>query len=141
MYILISTRAGAPTAELREADNCRSFRVVTEGIAPSQVGKALSVLGIGGPHTGTDVCVATEWIRSQGPVRNDAGWANQFQSMLDYAEHRGWTAEAGRFVIAHIDITPLERRASTSTLSGEDSGDPRAPSPQCAHSAAPAPSA
>ncbi|WP_261984557.1 flavin reductase family protein [Rhodococcus sp. WS3] len=72
-------------------------------MTPSEVGPALSALGIGLPHNGTEACVATDWIRSQAPVREDQGWAARFQSMLDYADTKGWMAENGQFVIGHID--------------------------------------
>lgn len=96
MYINVDPSG---SATLADADNFRAFSVVTASDSASA--DALSDLGSLDPD-GEHVWLDGEAVkRLAGPEVADT-WHTEFDNMVQYAQSKGWTDDAGR-IRAHIE--------------------------------------
>ena len=102
MRIAITPGAEAPAITLHEADDFKSFKVVT---APEVTGDDLSraLRRLGRPTDDDHVFVSVEAIKTLAASRaENQDWQAGLQTMLAYAQSKGWTDTNG-YVRAHIE--------------------------------------
>jgi hypothetical protein len=103
MYILVTTKAGAPHVTLEEPDDCTRFHVAIQELSNEQATELLVSEGVG--KAGTDqhawITVSAIRERAQGGVAPD--WPQRFDAMLAYAERKGWLSEDKAFIRGHIE--------------------------------------
>jgi hypothetical protein len=82
--------------DLVEVEDLRRLHVeVADGTAAEVAGRV-----DGADHVWLDVAA----LRAAGQAKaGDPGWAERFDSMIDYARSKGWLDEAGTAVRAHIE--------------------------------------
>jgi hypothetical protein len=71
------------------------------------VAEALTLAGAGRP-AGGDVFVSAAWVRATMAERedDDEEWQTGFEAMLGLARSRGWIAEDGDGIRAHLVAAP-----------------------------------
>jgi hypothetical protein len=100
--IIEVTAAGV---SLRDPRDFRDFHVVlAEGV---DLAEALTIAGAGRP-TGDDAYVSSAWVRDVMAERedDDAEWQTGFEAMLGLARSKGWIAEDGDGIRAHVTGQP-----------------------------------
>jgi hypothetical protein len=77
---------------------------VAEGV---DLAESLTLAGAGRP-VGDDVLVSARWIRAVMAEREDDDevWQSGFEAMLGVARSRGWIAEDGDGIRAHVVRVP-----------------------------------
>ena len=91
----------ASGVSLRDPRDFRDFHVeVAEGV---DLAEALTVAGAGRP-SGDEVFVSTGWIREVMAERedDDEEWQTAFEAMRGRARSKGWIAEDGDGIRAHV---------------------------------------
>jgi hypothetical protein len=100
--IIVVTASGV---SLRDPRDFRDLHVeVADGV---DLAEALTVAGAGRP-AGDDVFVSTAWVRDVMAERedDDAEWQAGFEAMLGLARSKGWIAEDGDGIRAHVTGAP-----------------------------------
>ena len=95
----------ASGVSLRDPRDFRDFHVeVADGI---DLAEALTVAGAG-RAVGKDVFVSTAWVRDAMSERedDDDAWQTGFEAMLGLARSKGWIAEDGDGIRAHVVRDP-----------------------------------
>ncbi len=93
--MIIKISATSP-ASLEDADNFKSFKVMSATAAPA------SAFANIGRRDGDHVWVDTAWLKANGRP-NDPDWLASLDKMLTYAKGAGWLDENGA-VRAHIEV-------------------------------------
>ncbi len=86
---------------LRDPRDFTQFHVeLAEGV---DLAEALTVAGAGRP-AGDDAYVSAAWVRDVMAERedDDAEWQTGFEAMLGLARSKGWIAEDGDGIRAHV---------------------------------------
>jgi len=92
-----------PAIELVEPQDCTRFHVAVRGGDSGSLRTALEVHDIGRLQPSGDTMIAITTIRRMAKGRVPAGWDNDFAGMLEYALRKGWLAEDGMAIQAHVD--------------------------------------
>jgi hypothetical protein len=98
----------APTAvRLEEPDDVGRFHVAVEdGVV--DVNAVLGDAGFGRiDDTTGEALIPVETVRQAARGRVGPDWEAGFIKMLSYAESRGWLAEDGAAIRAHIEVQPV----------------------------------
>jgi hypothetical protein len=102
MFVLVSAADGGPRAELREAGDLKRLHVEFRQVDDAAGAAALAAGGFGtvaDGHAWLDIGA----LRRAGEDTED--WPGQFEAMVGYARHKGWTDAAGERLRAHIERT------------------------------------
>jgi hypothetical protein len=81
----------------------------------AQIAAALQASGAGYLADDTAMISAT-WIKATVPLT--AVWLEGFGAMLSFAESRGWLADGGLSIRAHIERSTVNRPAVLTTADG-----------------------
>lgn len=95
----------ATTAVVTEADDCARLHVST-ALAHAEIDQALRTAGLGyldGSAARLDLGVLRARAREAATTGD---WDSRWQAMVDYASGKGWLADDGSTVEAHIEFQP-----------------------------------
>jgi hypothetical protein len=102
MVIVVSAdRDSAGSVELREPEDCQSFKVEVRGLALEGVAEVLQAHEIGRLDV-DDAFIAPSAVKRLAAGRVTEDWSLRFDSMLDYARIKGWLDERG-WIQAHCE--------------------------------------
>jgi hypothetical protein len=102
VHVTVDLGAERPAVALAEPDDCTRFDVTVSGTGDDgDLDRALVEAGVGrtDDHEAL-VTVAAVRRLAAGSVGDD--WEGRLQSMLDYARGRGWLADDGESIRAHV---------------------------------------
>jgi hypothetical protein len=99
--VLMIIDVTASGVSLRDPRDFGDFHV--EAAGGVDLAEALTVAGAGRP-VGDDVFVSTAWVRDAMAEREDDDdeWQTGFEAMLGLARSKGWIAEDGDGIRAHV---------------------------------------
>ena len=101
MVIDVDVRAEPPVVALEDPEDCKAFSVRLRGGGAGLAG-ALGSAGVG-RMDGDDALIDVDAVRRMAAGRVGDGWEGDFAAMLQYAEGKGWIADEGRSIRAHIE--------------------------------------
>jgi hypothetical protein len=84
---------------LDEPEDCTRFHVAVVGDADG----ALAAAGAGRFEDRDTAFVSVDAVRGMAAGRVGAGWAGDFAAMLRFAESKGWLADDGTTIQAHVE--------------------------------------
>jgi len=90
-----------PAVALADPEDCKAFSVRLRGDRAG-LGGALESAGVG-RMDGDEALVAVDAVRRMAEGRVGTGWEGDFAAMLDFAEGKGWIADEGRSIRAHVE--------------------------------------
>lgn len=97
------TQAGSTrTVSLEEPNDFTTFHVVASGLPPKDVPGVLGTLGVGQP-VDSDVFIDVSALRRLASGVRSAAWDESFDAMVTYARGKGWTADDGDALRAHVE--------------------------------------
>lgn len=102
MIILLDTE----TCAVSDADTLTDLRVVTGIDDPSALADAIRAAGLGAMGPGDDDHVSVDIARLRTLARASAtldDWDERFDSMIAYADGKGWVSGDGTAVRAHVE--------------------------------------
>ena len=101
MVVDVDTTTEPPTVALDDPDNCTAFSVRVRGKRAGLAG-ALESSGVG-RMDGDEALIGVDAVRRLAADRVGSSWDEDFAAMLDYAEGKGWIADEGRSIRAHVE--------------------------------------
>jgi hypothetical protein len=90
-----------PAVALEDPEDCRAFSVRLRGDR-SRLGAALEAAGVGRME-GDEALVEVDAVRRMAAGRVGSSWEGDFAAMLEYAGTKGWIADEGRSIRAHVE--------------------------------------
>ncbi len=103
MVVDVDLTTDPPAVLLADPEDCTAFSVRVRGDRAG-LGGALESAGVG-RMDGDEALVAVDAVRRMAEGRVGAGWEGDFAGMLDFAEGKGWIADEGRSIRAHVEGT------------------------------------
>ena len=100
MVVDVDTTTEPPGVALDDPENCTAFSVRVQGDRAGLAG-ALESSGVG-RVVGDEALIEVEAVRRLAADRVGSSWDGDFAAMLDYAESKGWIADEGRCIRAHV---------------------------------------
>jgi hypothetical protein len=97
----VDLQAQPPVVALDDPEDCTAFSVRVRGDRDGLAG-ALERSGVG-RMDGDEALVEVDAVRRLAAGRVGPGWEGDFAAMLDYAEGKGWIADQGRSIRAHVE--------------------------------------
>ena len=97
----VSTQPAA--VSLEGPEDCTAFSVRVRGDR-SRLRSALEGAGVG-CMDGDEALVTVDAVRRLAAGWVGPDWEGDFAAMLDYAERKGWIADEGRSIRAHVEDT------------------------------------
>jgi hypothetical protein len=91
----------APVVALEDPEECKAFAVRVRGDRAA-LGAALESAGVG-RMDGDEALIEVEAVRQLAAPQVGEGWDADFAAMLSYAEGKGWIADGGRSIRAHVE--------------------------------------
>ena len=101
MVIDVDLQAEPPAVALEDPEDCKAFSVRARGDR-AWLGTALEAAGVG-RIDGDEALIGVDAVRRLSAGRVGSGWDGNFAAMLDYAEGKGWIADEGRAIRAHVE--------------------------------------
>ncbi len=101
MVIDVDVQAEPPAVALEDPEDCKAFSVRVRGDRAGLAG-ALESAGVG-RMDGDEALVEVDAVRRMAAGRVGDGWEGDFAAMLDYAGSKGWIADDGRSIRAHVE--------------------------------------
>jgi hypothetical protein len=89
------------TVTLEAPEDCKAFSVRIRGDRARLAG-ALEAAGVG-RMDGDEALVGVDAVRHLAAGRVGPSWEGDFAAMLDDAEGKGWIADEGRSIRAHVE--------------------------------------
>jgi hypothetical protein len=99
VHVDVSTEP--PAVALEDPEDCTAFSVRARGDR-ARLGAALEGAAVG-RMDGDEALVEVEAVRRLAAGRVGPGWEGDFAAMLDYAGSKGWIADDGRSIRAHVE--------------------------------------
>jgi hypothetical protein len=99
----VDVAAEPPAVVLEEPEDCRAFSVRVRGDRAGLAG-ALESAGVG-RMDGDEALIEVDAVRRLAAGRVADGWEGDFAGMLEYARGKGWIADEGRSIRAHVEGT------------------------------------
>jgi hypothetical protein len=90
-----------PAVALEDPEDCRAFSVRVQGDRAA-LGPALESAGVG-RLDGDEALIEVEAVRTLAAGQVGDSWEGDFAAMLQYAEGKGWIADEGRSIRAHVE--------------------------------------
>jgi hypothetical protein len=97
----VDLQAEPAVVTLESPEDCRAFAVRARGDG-SGLGAALDASGVG-RMDGDEALVEVDAVRRLAAGRVGEGWDADFAGMLAYAATKGWIADEGRSIRAHVE--------------------------------------
>ena len=101
MVVDVDVTTDPPAVALGDPEDCTAFSVRVRGDRAA-LGRALEATGLG-RMDGDDALIGVDAIRDLAAGRVGDGWEGDFAAMCDYAEGKGWMADEGRSIRAHVE--------------------------------------
>jgi hypothetical protein len=102
MHVTVDLVSNPPAVSLLESDDCTRFDVVVHGSADADLlGRVLVGDGIGRIEEDEALVSVAAVRRLAGSVSEK--WEADFLAMLEYARSRGWLADDGLDIRAHVE--------------------------------------
>jgi hypothetical protein len=101
VVIDVDVTAEPPVVALDDPEDCKAFAVRLRGDRAGLDG-ALESAGVGRVD-GDEALIGVDAVRRLAAGRVGSGWEGDFAAMLDYAEGKGWIADEGRSIRAHVE--------------------------------------
>jgi hypothetical protein len=101
VVIDVDVQAEPPAVALEDPEDCKAFSVRLRGDRGGLTG-ALESTGVG-RMDGDEALIEVDAVRRMAAGRVGDGWEGDFAAMLDYAQGKGWIADQGRSIRAHIE--------------------------------------
>lgn len=101
MVVDVDLRVDPPAVVLVEPEDGTAFSVRARGDR-SRLAGALASAGVG-RMDGDEALVEVDAVRRLAAGRVGDGWEGDFAAMLDYAAAKGWIADDGRTIRAHVE--------------------------------------
>jgi hypothetical protein len=101
VVIDVDVTAEAPVVALEDPEDCTAFSVRVRGDRAGLAG-ALESAGVG-RMDGDEALIGVDAVRRLAAGRVSSGWESDLAGMLRYAEGKGWIAEEGRSIRAHVE--------------------------------------
>ena len=86
---------------LEDPEDCTAFSVRSRGDRAG-LATALEAAGAGGMD-GDEALIEVDAVRRLAADLAGSAWEEDFAAMLDYAEGKGWIADEGRSIRAHVE--------------------------------------
>jgi hypothetical protein len=99
----VDLQAEPPAVALEDPEDCTAFSVRARGDRTA-LGGALEAAGVG-RMDGDEALVEVDAVRRLAAGRVGEAWEGDFAAMLDYAATKGWIADEGRSIRAHVEGT------------------------------------
>jgi hypothetical protein len=90
-----------PAVALEQPEDCTAFSVRVRGDRAALPG-ALESTGVGRTD-GDEALIGIDAVRRLAADQVGEAWEGDFAAMLDYAEAKGWIADDGRSIRAHVE--------------------------------------
>ena len=97
----VDLEADPPAVALEDPEDCTAFSVRVRG-RRAGLGGALEASDVG-RMDGDEALVGVDAVRRMAQDRVGPGWGDDFAAMLRYAEGKGWIADDGRSIRAHVE--------------------------------------
>jgi hypothetical protein len=97
----VDVRAEPPAVALDGPEDCKAFSVRVRGDR-ARLSSALEAAGVG-RMDGDEALIEVDAVRRMADRRVGPGWDGDFAAMLDYAATKGWIADDGRSIRAHVE--------------------------------------
>ena len=101
MVVDVDVSGERPAVELAHPEDCKAFSVRVSGDRAG-LDDALQRNGVG-RMDGDEALVAVDAVRRLAAGRVGPGWEGDFAAMLEYAGTKGWIADEGRSIRAHVE--------------------------------------
>ena len=101
MVVDVDLTTEPPALALDDPEDCKAFSVRVRGDR-SRLASALEAAGVGRTD-GDEALVGVDAVRRLAAGRVGDNWEDDFAAMLDYAATKGWVADEGRAIRAHIE--------------------------------------
>ena len=101
MVVDVDLEAEPPAVGLADPEDCKGFSVRVRGERSGLAG-ALESAGVG-RMDGDEALVEVDAVRRLAAGRVGPGWEGDFAAMLEYAGGKGWIADEGRSIRAHVE--------------------------------------
>ena len=101
MVVDVDLSSEPPAVALEEPEDCKAFSVRARGDRAG-LGGALESAGVG-RMDGDEALIDVEAVRRLAGGRVGPGWEGDFAAMLDHAATKGWIADDGRAIRAHVE--------------------------------------
>ena len=101
MVVDVDVRDEAPVVALEDPEDCRAFSVRVRGDR-ARLGAALGSAGVG-RMDGDEALIQVDAVRRLAAPQVGPPWEDDFTAMLAYAEGKGWIADEGRSIRAHVE--------------------------------------
>ena len=103
MVVDVDSQAEPAVVTLESPEDCTAFAVRARGDG-SGLGAALEAAGVG-RMDGDEALIEVDAVRRLAAGRVADGWDADFAAMQRYAEGKGWIADDGRSIRAHVEGT------------------------------------
>jgi hypothetical protein len=90
-----------PVVALEDPEDCTAFSVRARGDRGGLAG-ALESAGVG-RMDGDEALIQVDAVQHLAAGRVGPGWEGELAAMLDYAATKGWVADDGRSIRAHVE--------------------------------------
>jgi hypothetical protein len=97
----VDVAAEPPAVVLEDPGDCKAFSVRARGGRAGLAG-ALESAAVG-RMDGDEALIDVDAVRRLAAGRVGDGWEGDFAAMLGYAEGKGWIADEGRSIRAHVE--------------------------------------
>ena len=101
MVVDVDLQADPPSVTLEDPEDCKAFSVRVAG-PRGGLGGALEAAGVG-RMDGDEALIEVDAVRRLAVGRVGPGWEGELAAMLDYATTKGWVANEGRAIRAHVE--------------------------------------
>ena len=101
MVVDVDLQDEAPVVALDDPEDCAAFSVRVRGDRTA-LGPALESAGVG-RLDGDEALIEVDAVRRLAAPQVGPSWEGDFAAMLSYAEGKGWMADAGRSIRAHVE--------------------------------------
>ena len=101
MVVDVDLTKEPPAVALRQVEDCTAFSVRVRG-ERAGLAAALEATGVG-RMDGDEALIGVDAVRGLAAGRVGEGWEDDFAAMCDYAEGKGWIADEGRSIRAHVE--------------------------------------
>jgi hypothetical protein len=103
MYILLSSVEGEAAGTLEEPDDCTRFHIAIDGLSEDAARQALAREEVGALEGYEAAWIKIAALRRLADGRVQSDWPDRFESMLQYAERKGWLSPDGLSVRGHCE--------------------------------------
>jgi hypothetical protein len=101
VVVEVDLQAEPPAVALDDPEDCTAFSVRVRG-ERAGLADALASSGVG-RMDGDEALIAVDAVRGLAAGRVGSSWERDFAAMRDYAEGKGWMADQGRSIRAHVE--------------------------------------